>query len=160
MDFQLSLESERITSAHPEPPLAATPETPVSVAIGLLSAQQSGAVLVCGSDSKLLGIFTERDALKLMSAAAAGDTALLSKTLGDVMSPDLTVATTDTTVGEAIRVMHAGGYRHLPIVDGSQTPTGSVAVQGIVHYLVEHFPETIYNLPPKADQAPAEREGA
>jgi CBS domain-containing protein len=64
------------------------------------------------------------------------------------------------TVGDAIRVMSEGGYRHLPIVDDSGKPTGVVAVHGIVRYLVDHFPETVYNLPPDPKAAPREREGA
>ena len=63
-------------------------------------------------------------------------------------------------MGEAIRVMAEGGYRHLPIVDSHGKPTGVVAVHGIVHYLVDHFPETVYNLPPDPKAAPREREGA
>ena len=35
-----------------------------------------------------------------------------------------------------------------------------VAVHGIVRYLVDHFPETVYNLPPDPKSVPREREGA
>ena len=166
MDFQLSLQSETIESAHPDAPLAATPQTPVSVVIGLLGSQKSGAVLVCSPATedgaeKLIGIFTERDALKLMADAASGQTSgLLQKTVGEVMSAEVITANTDATVADAIRLMHQGGYRHVPIVGPAGEPAGAVSVHGIVHYLVEHFPETVYNLPPKADQAQAEREGA
>jgi hypothetical protein len=48
----------------------------------------------------------------------------------------------------------------MPIVDPSGKPTGVVAVHGIVHYLVDHFPETVYNLPPNPKDAQREREGA
>jgi hypothetical protein len=48
----------------------------------------------------------------------------------------------------------------LPIVDDDGKPTGVVAVHGIVHYLVDHFPETVYNLPPDPNAAPKAREGA
>ena len=64
------------------------------------------------------------------------------------------------TVGAAIETMSQGGYRHLPIVDERQVPTGVVAVRGIVHYLVDHFPQTIYTLPPEPGQNPSAREGA
>jgi hypothetical protein len=33
-------------------------------------------------------------------------------------------------------------------------------VYGIVHYLVDHFPQTIYTLYPQPGQVSAEREGA
>jgi hypothetical protein len=56
--------------------------------------------------------------------------------------------------------MAEGGYRHLPIVDDQHRPTGVVAVHGIVHYLVDHFPNTVYNLPPDPKASTRDREGA
>ena len=53
--------------------------------------------------------------------------------------------------------MAEGGYRHLPIVDDAGQPKGVVAVHGIVHYLVDHFPETVYNLPPNPNDSTRER---
>jgi hypothetical protein len=37
---------------------------------------------------------------------------------------------------------------------------GLLKVRGIVHYLVEHFPKTIYNLPPEPSMVTQQREGA
>jgi CBS domain-containing protein len=120
----------------------------------LLRAQRTGAVLICEGE-KLVGILTERDALKLMASGAD-----LSIPVREVMSREPVTILSTATVGEAIRVMSDGGYRHLPIVDGQGKPTGVVAVHGIVHYLVDHFPETVYNLPPDPKAAPRTREGA
>ncbi len=154
LDFQLSLESEGVGSAYPDQPLAATADETVGNVMQLLRAQRTGAVLIC-EGTKLVGIFTERDALKLMSSGAD-----LSKPVREVMScPPVTIAST-ATVGEAIRKMSEGAYRHLPIVDKDQKPTGVLAVHGIVHYLVDHFPETVYNLPPDPKSRSREREGA
>ncbi len=153
VDFQLSLESEGVASAYPDQPLAATAEESIGNVMQLLRAQRTGAVLICDGP-KLIGIFTERDALKVM----AGD-ADLSMPIGKVMtSPPATIACS-ATVGDAIRMMAEGGFRHLPIVDKDHKPTGVLAVHGIVHYLVDHFPETVYNLPPDT-KAAQEREGA
>jgi CBS domain-containing protein len=66
----------------------------------------------------------------------------------------------DETVADAIKKMSDGGYRHLPIVDGGGQPAGLASVAGIVHYLVDHFPNTIYNLPPDPNATQREREGA
>jgi hypothetical protein len=55
--------------------------------------------------------------------------------------------------------MALGGYRRLPIVNEVGRPLGIVQVSGIVHYLVEHFPKTIYNLPPQANRVAQQREG-
>ncbi len=154
VDFQLSLESEGVASAYPDQPLAATAEDSVGNVLQLLRAQRTGAVLVC-EGAKLVGILTERDALKLMASGTD-----LSIPVREVMScPPATIAC-NATVGDAIRIMSEGGYRHLPIVDQNHKPMGVLAVHGIVHYLVDHFPETVYNLPPDPKSAPKAREGA
>ena len=154
MDFQLSLQSEGVGSAYPDQPLAATTNESVGQVLQLLRAQRTGAVLICEGE-KLVGILTERDALKLMASGAD-----FTRPVSEVMSREPTTILSTATVGEAIRVMSEGGYRHLPIVDGQGKPTGVVAVHGIVHYLVDHFPETVYNLPPDPKAAPRAREGA
>jgi CBS domain-containing protein len=74
-------------------------------------------------------------------------------------SPPATISAA-ATVAEAIRTMAEGGYRHLPMVDSAGRPTGVVAVHGIVHFLVDHFPATVYNLPPNPNTSTKEREGA
>ncbi len=154
MDFQLSLQSEGVGSAYPDQPLAASANENVGQVLQLLRAQRTGAVLICEGE-KLVGILTDRDALKLMASGAD-----LTVPVREVMSSEPATILSTATVGEAIRVMAEGGYRHLPIVDRDGKPTGMVAVHGIVHYLVDHFPETVYNLPPDPKAAPRAREGA
>jgi CBS domain-containing protein len=154
VDFQLSLDSEGVGSAYPDQPLAATADDSVGDVLQLLRAQRTGAALIC-EGPKLVGILTERDALKLMAAGAD-----FSKPVREVMSSNPATLPANATVGEAIRVMAQGAYRHLPIVDDDGNPKGVVAVHGIVRYLVDHFPETVYNLPPDPKAAPREREGA
>lgn len=154
MDFQLSLQSESVRSAYPDEPLATTPDTSVADVMRLLRAQKTGAVLVCEGET-LVGIFTERDALRLMA-----DGSDLSGPIGDAMTRATVNVDPGETVQKAIELMAGGGYRHLPIVDGDGRPVGVVGAPGIVHYLVDHFPETIYNLPPDPTGGVTEREGA
>jgi CBS domain-containing protein len=154
VDFQLSLHRDTVSSANPDGPLATAAEASIASVMQLLKMQRNGAALVYEGD-KLAGIFTERDALKLMRQRAD-----LSRPVREVMSKSPVTISPSSTVGDAIQQMSSGGYRSLPIVDEKGQATGVVAVRGIVHYLVEHFPATIYNLPPKPETAPAQREGA
>lgn len=154
VDFQLSLETEGVGAAYPDQPLAASADETVGTVMQLLRAQRTGAVVLCDGP-KLVGIFTERDALKQMASGAD-----LSAPVRSVMTSDPATIAADATVGRAIRMMTEGAYRHLPIVDPSGQPKGMLAVHGIVHYLVDHFPETVYNLPPDSKAAPKAREGA
>ena len=75
-------------------------------------------MLIC-EGPKLVGILTERDALKLMARGAD-----FSTPVRDVMSSQPATIPATATVGEAIRVMAEGGYRHLPIVDDERQADG------------------------------------
>jgi CBS domain-containing protein len=152
--FRLNLNSETVDECYPTEPLCLAPTDSVAEAVRQMKERRRGAVLVC-QDGAVVGIFTERDALKMMVARASFD-APLSK----CMISDPVVLRAADSVGRAITMMARGGYRRLPVVDQRGRPTGVVSVKGILHYLVEHFPATIYNLPPKPHQTMQQREGA
>jgi CBS domain-containing protein len=75
-----------------------------------------------------------------------------------MVSSPVTLSVEDT-IGTAILRMSSGGYRRLPIVDRQGRAMGVLQVSGIVHYLVEHFPKMVYNLPPVPHPAMHDREG-
>jgi CBS domain-containing protein len=150
----LSLSTDPVSQAYPDDPLAVSGDATVGDVVQLMRAQKGSCVLVCDDDGKLAGIFTERDAMRWM--ATAGSTAT---NIREAMTADPAKLEADASVGFAIEMMAEGGYRHLPIVDAAGAPTGVAAVRGIVHYLVDHFPETIYTLPPEPGKKPSERDG-
>lgn len=157
MDFQLSLATESARSAHPETPLAVHRGETVATVIGLMRASRAGAVIVVDAEESLVGVFTERDALRLMAVGADLDVPIDQR----MSAPPVTVTAT-SSLGEAIGRMSDGGYRHLPLVDADDESrtVGMIDVRGVVRYLVDHFPNTIYNLPPNPSGSVAEREGA
>jgi CBS domain-containing protein len=105
----------------------------------------------------LIGIFTERDFLARVVAAGRGT----DGPVGDVMTPTPVTVSDHDSIGRAVEVMQAGGYRHLPVIgEGSGRPIGVLSVADVVHYLVEYFPSNVYNLPPTPDQNQPAREGA
>lgn len=120
----------------------------------LMRQHNTGCALVC-RDEKLAGIFTQRDVLRLLATEAD-----LSMAVDDVMARDPVTLHESDTMAEAIRRMSEGGYRHLPVVDDGGRPLGLLKVRGIVHFLVDHFPNTIYNLPPEPRLVAQDREGA
>lgn len=155
MDFQLNLDSETVAHAHPADPLIVDAQTPIRAVLELLRDEKQGAALVCSGDGTLVGIWTERDAMRVLS----GETDL-SSAIEQVMVRDPVALSPSDTVGKAISLMASGGYRRLPILDQQGRPTGVLNVDGILHYLIEHFPEVVYTLPPQPHQSTQEREGA
>lgn len=154
MDISLNLRTETVQFAEPGSPTCIELSASIREAIALMRADRRGSVLVC-RDGVLAGIFTERDALRLMASRPDWDAPIES-----VMTADpVTLQSTDT-VSTAIHKMSAGRYRHLPIIDPEGRPVGLLKAASIMHYLVEHFPKTVYNQPPVAHVAMQQREGA
>ncbi len=161
MDFELSLGSEAITAAFPDAALKLEADATIAQAMDKLSEKRSGAILICNPDETLLGIFTERDALRLMTPGSTGSSETdWTASIQTVMSKTPETVKASESVGSAIQKMSRGGYRHLPILAEDGKPVGIAAVKGLVHYLVDHFPATIYNLPPSPNPVTTEREGA
>jgi len=155
MDLAKNLKIESVSRLHPSPALHVSPSQTVAEVVELLRRQEVGCVLVC-QDERLIGIFTERDLMQRILAVGRP----LNIPIVEVMTPHPVVVHAKDAIGNAVRRMEEGGYRHLPVVDADGRPTGILSVKRIVHYLVEHFPETVYNLPPDPGIVGQDREGA
>jgi CBS domain-containing protein len=91
------------------------PAVTVAELLRVLSARRIGAVVVQDAADQLLGIVSERD---IVYALAANGAAALEMTAGQLMTRALHTVTPRHTVGEAMAMMTAGRFRHLPVLDG------------------------------------------
>jgi len=113
----------------PEPLLLKGSDS-VEHAVGVMRKHRFGSVLIVDEESKLQGIFTERD---LLNVPAPGPS-LKSVSLESVMTPKPKALREDDTIALALNRMAVGGYRHIPIVrDG--VPVGFTSIRGILTYL-------------------------
>lgn len=154
MDFRLNLSTETVGHVEYSEPLCVEPETSVRDVFELFKERSKAAALICRG-GRLIGIFTERDALRLMAEQAD-----LHVPIEQVMVRNPVCLTLNETVGEAIAKMSNGGYRRLPIIDADGRPIGVQHVPHVLRYLVQLFPDMIYTLPPTPNQATKDREGA
>jgi CBS domain-containing protein len=99
----------------------------------MMAAQGIGAVVAL-RDGGMSGIFTERDLL--VKVAAAGLDAA-STQVADVMTTDVATITVDDTVEAAVAKMRDGGFRHLPVVDGSGEPFAMLSLRDLIALLTE-----------------------
>ena len=53
-------------------------------------------------------------------------------------------------VGFALHMMLTHGYRHLPVLDEDDRPSGIVSQRFLLNYLCEFFPEDVLNQPPQS----------
>ncbi len=155
MSLRASLWKDNLSQVELKPPLCASSEAPLRTVIESMQHAGVGHILICDA-GRIRGIFTERDLAKRVLAQRAS----LDEPVGMYMTPQPTVVCRSDSVGWAIRTMHDGHYRHLPVVDASGKPVGSLSVKSIVHYLVEHIPSAVYTLPPEPGTVHGAREGA
>lgn len=74
------------------------------------------SVLVVDAD-KLVGVFTGTDLIERVIAVGKG---ARSTALSEVMSASPATIAPDRPAIEALRMMHDGGFRHLPVVQNSK----------------------------------------
>ena len=94
-----------------------------------MDARRVGAVLVV-RDGRLVGILTERDVLR---AAATGQ---LTGTVRDWMTPHPETVEAGESAQQAGVIMIHGGFRHLPVLDGSK-PVGIVSIRDLMRTVLE-----------------------
>jgi signal-transduction protein with cAMP-binding, CBS, and nucleotidyltransferase domain len=148
VDLARNLKVDSISRLRPTPAWNVAPEATVAEAVSLMRAKKVGCVLVC-VDRKIVGIFTERDLMRRVLAPSLD----LQTPIVECMTPGPVTVDPKDPISVAIKHMLEGGYRHLPVVHEGR-PLGILSVKRIVHYIVEHFPSTIYNLPPEPPGPP------
>jgi CBS domain-containing protein len=109
------------------------PDESAQVAVARMLESGVGSVLVC-EDNRLLGIFTERDVLRL-----AGDaTDLQHVRIGDVMTTQVLSVGPDDDLLAAARLMGEKRIRHLPVVQDGNI-LGVVGIRDVMRSLVERI---------------------
>jgi CBS domain-containing protein len=106
------------------PALVAPRTSTVAEAARVMKQRDVGSLLVVDG-TRLVGIFTERDAL-FRVIAPGRDPALTA--VGDVMTPQPQTMHPDEPFVRALRTMHEGRFRHLPVVEFGR-PIGIVSVR-------------------------------
>ena len=155
VELARNLKIDSVSRLRPTPPRVVKPAQSIAGVVALMRQHRVGCVLVCENE-QLVGLFTERDLMRRVLAAGKS----LDTPVGECMTARPVVVQPKDPIGVAVRLMEEGGYRHLPVVDEDNRPVGILSVKRIVHYLVEHFPSTVYNQPPDPNAFPREPEGA
>ena len=100
----------------------------VADAIRTMHAENVGSVLVPDGGECPVGIFTERDVLRLY---AEGDRDFDSLAVEARMTCSVVVGRLSMTVDEALGLMTQGRFRHLPIIEGDKL-LGLVSIGDLV----------------------------
>jgi CBS domain-containing protein len=130
-EVERSLMSDVLGQLDPKTPIVATPDTTVKDALKLIHDNSIGCVLIVDGE-KLVGIFSERDALVKVGSrfGELGDHAV-----SEFMTPDPQTLESSAKLAFAVQRMDVGGYRHVPVVDKEGNATGVSSVRDILKYL-------------------------
>jgi len=109
------------------------PEATALEAIRRMAEAGVGSVAVCDG-SRLVGIFTERDVLRLAGEAAALDQVRVA----EAMTRDVVTASADTELVAAARLMGERKIRHLPVVEGENL-LGMIGIRDVLAALAERL---------------------
>ncbi len=96
--------------------LIAAPDTTVGQAAKLMAKKNVGAIMVVEGE-RLIGIFTERDALIRVIAQGRD---VEATQLADVMTKEPQTVAPDRSYGSALLLMFEHGFRHLPVVEAGK----------------------------------------
>jgi CBS domain-containing protein len=122
--------------------VSVSPEASVAAVAEIIASQRIGAVVVVNTEQQLLGIVSERDVVKALSAHG---TEVLKLKASDLMTRDVITATPETTVTQALELMDQGYFRHLPVLEGGKL-AGILSIRDLVKHrmsLQEHEVESM-----------------
>ena len=125
---------DRIEILKPPPPFAVRPETPVGEVLRLMVEKRVGCAAVTDDGGRLLGIFTERDALMRLNVDAPR---MSEKPVSELMTANPATLRAQDKIAFALQRMNVGGFRHIPILDDDDRLVGVISIRGILKYLTE-----------------------
>lgn len=94
----------------------------ISNALEMMSERSFSSVIIVDEDIRPIGIFTERDALRVVA-----DSINLEKPLSEVMTLEPFCVEESVYLHDAYTIMEEKGYRHLVVVDGQKCFVGVVS---------------------------------
>ena len=123
---------DRIDALPPREPVSVAPTTKVGDVLQLLVDKHIGCVLVV-EDGRLVGIFSERDALFRLNTEAAD---LNDHPISQFMTESPSTLELNDKIAFAVHKMALGGYRHIPILTDGR-PTGVISIRDVLRYTTE-----------------------
>jgi predicted transcriptional regulator len=128
--------------------------TTVRETLSRMRAEESHCAFVV-RDSKLVGIFTERDVMRRVAVAPQ----TLDGPVDEVMTAQPVTVLPDTSAADALWLMDDHQFRNLPVVDRQGRILGDMTYGAIIQYLAARYPIEVMNRPPRPEQFPSKPEG-
>lgn len=117
------------------------PTITVYEAIEVMCEKNIGGLLIV-DDSRLVGIFTERDYARkiILKGKSSKETPI-----GEIMTTNLITVDSETSIEECMQVMVSCKIRHLPVVDNGEL-TGIISIGDVVRLVIDEQKVIIQHL--------------
>ena len=103
------------------------PKTSIRAAIKTLHKKHIGSLIITDSDQKCIGIFTERDVLRVVAQGVNLDTPI-----EEAMTSNVTTIREEASLEEARRLIVTHAVRHLPVVNSQGDLVGLLSVRKLL----------------------------
>lgn len=107
--------------------VTANPETSIRAAIQTLNEKHIGSLLVTSSGQECVGIFTERDVIRVVAQGFNLDTPIK-----EAMTSNVITIGEEASLEEAKRLIVTHAVRHLPVVNGQGKLVGLLSVRKLL----------------------------
>jgi len=124
-----------ILSAKGGDVISIDPTATLDTAVKTLAEHKIGALLVLGTDRRVIGILSERDIVRALAERGAG---VLSEPLAQVMTRKVVTCSQSDTVGVLMERMTTGKFRHLPVIEDEQV-IGVVSIGDVVKHRLQEI---------------------
>ena len=135
-EIDKSLEQDLVSVLSQRKHVIVQPDAKVGDVLGQLVGQGVGCAIVVDDEEKVVGIFSERDALLKLNTEYAQ---LKDHPISEFMTKDPETLQASAKIAFAVQRMDLGGYRHVPIVDADKRLQAVISVRDILSYLTDRM---------------------
>jgi CBS domain-containing protein len=107
--------------------VTAKPDTSLKEAIDMLYKRHVGSLVVTDADNRCVGIFTERDLIRVVARSVD-----LESPIEEVMTSNVVTIGEEASVEEARRLIVTHGVRHLPVLNSKGEVAGLFSVRKLL----------------------------
>ncbi len=110
--------------------VTASPQEKIIDVVRKMHENKVGSVLIV-DDHKLVGIFTERDLVRIIAEGGK-----LDQPVGNAMSRNLIVVSPQDSIAIVASKMIEHWIRHIPVVDKEGKPIGIISIRDVLRHIV------------------------
>ena len=125
-----------------KPAVSVPPAATVREALEAMTKEEVGAVVVVEND-KAVGMFTRRDAIERVVLPKLPPE---STRVSTVMTSPVEVLSMDTELSDALKLMAARPFNHIPIVDSDSKVVGIATTKPIMKQTIEKLSDELGSL--------------